>query len=106
MLTVTIHRTFHATGDPVLINEKMDHVARELEEDMERLGYAGNTITLKVKLDTFEGMYPVLQLCPPGNLTHLVRSRAKTVHKPVRTYDEFMAVSINSFKSVRMAKEL
>jgi hypothetical protein len=38
-----------------LIYEKLDHVAKELEEDMERLEYAGNTITLKLKLDTFEG---------------------------------------------------
>jgi hypothetical protein len=74
-----------------LIYEKLDHVAKELEEDMERLEYAGNTITLKVKLDTFEG-----DSLPPlkeRKISHdAVRSRAKSVHKPVRTYDEFMAV--------------
>jgi DNA polymerase kappa len=51
---VRINRTFRAIDEPAKIQEKLELVARELESDLERLGFAGHTITLKVKLDTFE----------------------------------------------------
>jgi len=38
----------------VKIQEKLELVAKELESDLDRLGFAGHTVTLKVKLDTFE----------------------------------------------------
>ncbi|CAG7854755.1 DNA polymerase IV {ECO:0000255/HAMAP-Rule:MF_01113} Short=Pol IV {ECO:0000255/HAMAP-Rule:MF_01113}; {ECO:0000255/HAMAP-Rule:MF_01113} [Serendipita indica DSM 11827] len=60
--------------DPARINEKLEQVAKELEEDMERLGYSGHTVTLKLKLDTFEG------------------NRAKSVHRPIRKYNELLSV--------------
>ncbi|CAG8765610.1 1472_t:CDS:2, partial [Acaulospora colombiana] len=67
----SMNRTFHAIDDPAKITEKLEHVAKELEEDLERLGYAGHTVTLKVKLDTFE---------------------PKSVHKPVHKYEELLTV--------------
>jgi DNA polymerase kappa len=37
------------------ILQKLDEVAAELESDMERSGWAGKTVTLKYKLDTYQG---------------------------------------------------
>ncbi|KAG8806422.1 hypothetical protein FRC18_006100, partial [Serendipita sp. 400] len=73
--SVGAERTFQTISDPAMIHAKLEHVAQELEEDLERLGYAGHTVTLKLKLDTFE-----------------VRSRAKSAHKPLRKYDELLSI--------------
>lgn len=51
-----IHRTFSAIGDKNKILAKLEEVAAELEEDMERTGWTGKTVTLKYKLDTYEGL--------------------------------------------------
>ena len=48
-------RTFHAIGNKDEILAKLEEVAAELEEDMERTGWTGKTITLKYKLDTYQG---------------------------------------------------
>lgn len=73
--SVGAERTFRAIEDPAKIQEKLELVTRELEGDLERLGFAGHTVTLKLKLDTFEA-----------------RSRAKSARKPVRKYDELLAI--------------
>jgi DNA polymerase kappa len=39
--------------------QKLDEVATELEKDMEENGWTGRTVTLKYKLDTFQGMWTV-----------------------------------------------
>ena len=36
---------------------KLDEVAAELEDDMRSSGWAGRTVTLKFKLDTYQGAY-------------------------------------------------
>jgi DNA polymerase kappa len=48
-------RTFHALSDSTKILEKLQSVASDLEEDLARTGWAGQTITLKYKLDTYQG---------------------------------------------------
>ena len=48
-------RTFHAIGNKDEILAKLEEVAAELEEDMERTSWTGKTITLKYKLDTYQG---------------------------------------------------
>jgi DNA polymerase kappa len=35
--------------------EKLNEVAAELEKDMEQDGWTGRTVTLKYKLDTYQG---------------------------------------------------
>lgn len=35
--------------------QKLDEVATDLENDMEQNGWAGRTVTLKYKLDTYQG---------------------------------------------------
>ena len=35
--------------------EKLQEVTEELEKDMAKRGWAGKTVTLKYKLDTFKG---------------------------------------------------
>lgn len=51
--------TFHPIGDKAKILEKLEEVAAELEEDMQRTGWTGKTVTLKYKLDTYEGRLTV-----------------------------------------------
>jgi DNA polymerase kappa len=52
-LTLSI-RTFKATSEKEKILQKLEDIAAELEDDMERGGWAGRTVTLKYKLDTYE----------------------------------------------------
>lgn len=55
------YSTFHTLADKGKILEKLEEVAAELEEDMERTGWTGKTVTLKYKLDTYQGL-PSLDL--------------------------------------------
>lgn len=48
-------RSFNSLGDKDKILEKLEEVAEELEEDMQKTGWAGRTVTLKYKLSTYEG---------------------------------------------------
>lgn len=48
-------RTFSALGEKDKILKKLEEVAAELEDDMERHGWTGKTVTLKYKLDTYQG---------------------------------------------------
>ena len=50
-----LYRTFSPLGDKQKILEKLEEVAEELEEDMETNGWTGRTVTLKYKLDTYQG---------------------------------------------------
>lgn len=47
-------RTFKATSEKANILQKLEDIAAELEDDMDRGGWAGRTVTLKYKLDTYE----------------------------------------------------
>lgn len=51
----TFASTFTAIGDKERILAKLEEVCAELEEDMERTGWTGKTVTLKYKLDTYQG---------------------------------------------------
>ena len=48
------NRTFKATSEKEKILQKLEDIAAELEDDMERGGWAGRTVTLKYKLHTYE----------------------------------------------------
>jgi DNA polymerase kappa len=50
-------RTFAPIGQKEEILEKLDEVAAELEKDMEQNGWTGRTVTLKYKLDTYQGVF-------------------------------------------------
>ncbi len=52
-LTLPI-RTFKAISEKENILQKLEEIAAELEDDMESGGWAGRTVTLKYKLDTYE----------------------------------------------------
>lgn len=52
----TFHSTFTPIGDKERIFAKLEEVSAELEEDMERTGWTGKTVTLKYKLDTYQGL--------------------------------------------------
>ena len=64
-------RTFRAISEKEKILEKLDDIAAELEDDMERGGWTGRTVTLKYKLDTYE-----------------VFTRAKTFNRWIKTKSE------------------
>lgn len=53
-------RTFHALSDTGKILAKLEEVAGELSADLTDGGWTGKTITLKYKLDTFQGTPPWL----------------------------------------------
>lgn len=69
-LTLSI-RTFKATSEKEKILQKLEDIATELEDDMENGGWAGRTVTLKYKLDTYE-----------------VFTRAKSLNRWIRTKSE------------------
>jgi DNA polymerase kappa len=52
-LTLSI-RTFKAISEKEKILQKLEDIAVELEDDMERGGWAARTVTLKYKLNTYE----------------------------------------------------
>lgn len=66
-----ICRTFAPLDDMEKILAKLEEVAVELEKDMESDGWTGRTITLKYKLDTYQGMSDFvgafIQILTPGN---------------------------------------
>lgn len=47
--------TFSPLGDKDAIFQKLQEVAAELESDMVHNGWTGKTVTLKYKLDTYQG---------------------------------------------------
>ena len=48
-------RTFGSLSNLDKLLEKLQEVTEELEKDMAKRGWAGKTVTLKYKLDTFKG---------------------------------------------------
>ncbi|KAL1744784.1 hypothetical protein HDZ31DRAFT_37884 [Schizophyllum fasciatum] len=52
--SIGAERTFNPIGDKDKILLKLDEVAAELEDDMKTSGWAGRTVTLKFKLDTYQ----------------------------------------------------
>lgn len=52
--SIGAERTFSPLGDKEQILKKLEEVATELESDMEKSGWAGRTLTLKYKLDTYQ----------------------------------------------------
>lgn len=48
------NRTFHTVSSLPALLDKLENIAASLEADLERTGFAGRTITLKYKLDTFK----------------------------------------------------
>lgn len=51
-------RTFRALSDKQMILSKLEEVADELARDMVSGGWTGKTVTLKYKLDTYQGNSP------------------------------------------------
>lgn len=65
-----LSRTFNAISDSDKILEKLEEVSVELENDMRNEGWAGKTVTLKYKLDTYQGAASSIKALPPS-LTNL-----------------------------------
>jgi len=52
--SIGAERTFSSLSEKDKILHKLDEIAEELEEDMVRNGWTGQTVTLKFKLDTYQ----------------------------------------------------
>jgi DNA polymerase kappa len=59
---LTFCSTFSLIKDKDKILEKLEEVAAELEKDLEQNGWTGRTVTLKYKLDTFQGNQILLNI--------------------------------------------
>lgn len=57
--SIGAERTFPPLADKDKILQKLDEVAEELENDMTESGWAGRTVTLKFKLDDYQGGYEI-----------------------------------------------
>ncbi|KAJ3857503.1 DNA/RNA polymerase [Lentinula lateritia] len=55
--SIGAERTFHPLADKGKILQKLEEVAEELENDMTETGWAGRTVTLKYKLENYQGRY-------------------------------------------------
>ncbi|WVQ99536.1 hypothetical protein IAU59_006672 [Kwoniella sp. CBS 9459] len=79
--SVGVERTFRdKTDDEDILNELSD-IAEELEKDLERLQYAGKTVTVKYKLHTYEN-----------------KTRAKSVPKYITTSKDILPVALELLK--------
>lgn len=54
-LSYSYFRTFASLNDTDQILEKLSEISVELEKDMSETGWTGRTVTLKYKLDTYQG---------------------------------------------------
>ncbi|THV05009.1 DNA/RNA polymerase [Dendrothele bispora CBS 962.96] len=52
--SIGVERTFHTISDKEKLFEKLKEISEELEKDMSEGGWAGSTVTLKYKLDTYQ----------------------------------------------------
>lgn len=95
-------RTFSPIDDCDKLLEKLEHVASELEMDMVNNGWTGRTITLKYKLDTYQGnIFAASQYAKLPHSLHcslpeslLVFTRAKSLNRYVSSKEELFSVSL------------
>ena len=102
-LTNMHHRTFHTLSDPDKIYAKLNEVAVELSKDMTEDGWTGKTVTLKYKLDNFQGERTCTRhlLVRITNITALpVFTRAKSLTRWVSTRQEVL-FAVCSIKCIR-----
>ncbi|WWC94614.1 hypothetical protein V866_001461 [Kwoniella sp. B9012] len=79
--SVGVERTFRdKTDDEDILNE-LTSIAEELEKDLERLQYAGKTVTVKYKLHTYEN-----------------KTRAKSVGKFISTSKDILPIALELMK--------
>lgn len=72
--SVGTESTFHDMSNKAELQEKLRHIAEELEGDMKRTQFKGRTLVLKVKLHTYEVI--TRQIAPP-----MAVSRADDLYK-------------------------
>lgn len=67
-----LRRTFTALSDKTRILHKLEEIAAELESDLDSLGFTGRTVTLKYKLDTYQGKSDFTSRPTTANLNSLL----------------------------------
>jgi nucleotidyltransferase/DNA polymerase involved in DNA repair len=86
--SVSRERTFRATADYAQLVEKLKHVAEKVSADMKKLRFSGRTVTIKVKGSDFE-----------------VWSHAKTLDRPIASYDHIIKHAVELLKAYPHAKK-
>ena len=77
------------TGNWQDIARTLAELAREVSNDLKQAGYAGKTITVKIRFSDFE--------------TH---TRAKTIDKPANSADEIRAAAFDCLKRFELKKKV
>lgn len=91
-------RTFSPLDNKDQILQKLEEVAVELEKDMNESGWTGRTVTLKYKLDTYQGTHIVAnatvryQLMSSLAFLNTVFTRAKSFDRWITKKEELFAV--------------
>jgi hypothetical protein len=80
-----LFRTFRALNDKVQILRHLEEVAAELEHDMVRGGWTGKTLTLKYKLDTFQGTSMSVAF------SHLISCPCLAVFTRAKSFDRWVS---------------
>jgi hypothetical protein len=79
-------------SDATKIVQKLEEVAQELENDMKRGGWTGRTVTLKFKLDTYQGWRLTILWNDYYSAKCSVFTRAKSFDKWITTKEELFTV--------------
>jgi DNA polymerase kappa len=79
----------------VQILEKLSDISVELEKDMNESGWTGRTVTLKYKLDTYQGnRYCAIYSFFINQFVFVVFTRAKSLDNWVSKKEELFSVSL------------
>ncbi|KAK0212904.1 DNA/RNA polymerase [Desarmillaria ectypa] len=93
--SIGAERTFNPLDDKERIFQKLQEVAQELEDDMNNNGWTGRTITLKFKLDTYQGILSYASRPDRLLLTSLILivfTRAKSFDRWITKKEELLKI--------------
>lgn len=77
------------------ILEKLSDISNELEKDMDESGWTGRTVTLKYKLDTYQGnRYCAIHSFFINQFVFVVFTRAKSLDYWVSMKEDLFSVSL------------
>ena len=79
-------------GNLERILDKLTDIATELEKDMDQNGWTGRTVTLKFKLDTYQGITSLVTSANALSDLPSVFTRAKSIDHWVSKKEELFAV--------------
>ncbi len=83
------------------ILEKLSDISTELEKDMNESGWTGRTVTLKYKLDTYQGnRYCAINSLFINQFVFVVFTRAKSLNYWVSKKEDLFSVSLQCYEGI------